>query len=59
MPAWKDMGSPKYPSPDQIKQLRQAAELAKPTAHVLASGDPADFVIELPPNGVALLELES
>jgi xylan 1,4-beta-xylosidase len=57
-PAWKAMGSPKYPSQDQIKQLQAAAELGKPTAHPLASGESADFKIELPPNGIALLELE-
>ncbi len=58
LPAWKAMGSPKYPSQDQIKQLRAAAELGKPTAHALAPGEPAEFTIELPPNGIALLELE-
>ena len=57
-PAWKAMGSPKYPSQDQIKQLQAAAELGKPTAHALSSGDQAVFKIELPPNGIALLELE-
>jgi hypothetical protein len=51
------MGSPKYPSQDQIKQLQAAAELGKPTAHPLSSGDQAVFKIELPPNGIALLEL--
>jgi len=56
-PAWKAMGSPKYPSQDQIKQLQAAAELGKPTAHALSSGDQAVFKIELPPNGIALLEL--
>jgi len=57
LPAWKEMGSPKYPSQDQIRQLQAAAELGKPTAHALASGDQAVFKIELPPNGIALLEL--
>ena len=57
-PAWKAMGSPKYPSQDQIKQLRAAAELGKPTVHTLAQGEPAVFTIELPANGIALLELE-
>jgi len=58
-PAWKKMGSPKYPSQDQIKQLRAAAELARPIARTLETGDPTVFSIELPPNGVVLLELES
>lgn len=58
LPAWKAMGSPRYPSQEQIKQLRAAAELRKPVAHALAPGDPAVFTIELPPNGIALLELE-
>jgi xylan 1,4-beta-xylosidase len=58
LPAWKAMGSPRYPSQDQIKQLQAAAELAKPSAHALSPGEPAVFTLELPPNGIALLELE-
>ena len=57
-PTWKAMGSPKYPSQDQIKQLRASAELGKPKVQTLGQGDPIVFTIELPPNGIVLLELE-
>lgn len=56
MPAWKAMGSPQYPTPDQIAQLRAAAELPKPELQPVAYGEPSQFTITLPPNGVALLE---
>jgi xylan 1,4-beta-xylosidase len=56
VPAWKKMGSPEYPTHEQIVQLRAAAELLKPERHELAAGEPAEFSITLPPNGVALLE---
>lgn len=58
LPAWQAMGSPEYPSQDQIKTLRAAAELPKPATHTLAAGEPAEFAITLPPNGLALLEFE-
>jgi hypothetical protein len=50
------MGSPQYPTPDQISQLRAAAELSKPEIVALPSGEPSQFTITVPPNGVALLE---
>jgi xylan 1,4-beta-xylosidase len=58
-PAWKAMGSPEYPSREQISQLRAAAELGEPTLHVLSSGDSASVTVDLPGNGLALIELES
>ena len=56
IPKWREMGSPKYPSASQIADLRSAAELPKPEVHALAQGQPAGFTIELPPNGLALVE---
>ncbi|HUV68791.1 MAG TPA: hypothetical protein VMW15_03960 [Terracidiphilus sp.] len=58
VPAWKAMGSPRYPSPDQIKQLVAAAELPAPQIQPIQPGEPSRFTITLPPNGVALLEFE-
>ena len=55
-PTWKAMGSPQYPSPDQINRLRAAAELPKPESIALTSGEPSRLTITVPPNGVALLE---
>lgn len=54
VPKWREMGSPKYPSAGQIAELRSAAELPKAESHTL-QGD--EFSIELPPNGIALLEI--
>lgn len=56
IPAWKAMGSPKYPTPDEIKHLRAAAELPAPETHEVAAGEPSRFTINLPANSVALLE---
>lgn len=58
IPKWHEMGSPRYPTADQIAQLRAAAELPKPEIHPLI-GDraSAEVSVELPPNGLALLEI--
>jgi xylan 1,4-beta-xylosidase len=58
IPKWQQMGSPRYPTPDQIAQLRAAAELPKPEVRPLESFRPnAEISVELPPNGLALLEI--
>jgi xylan 1,4-beta-xylosidase len=58
IPKWQQMGSPRYPTPDQIAQLRAAAELPKPEIRPLAGGRmSAEISVELPPNGLALLEI--
>jgi len=56
IPAWKAMGSPLYPSQDQLKQLRAAAELPKPELQKLVVSEPTELLITLPPNGLILLE---
>ncbi len=58
IPAWEAMGKPQYPSREQISELRAAAELPKPVTHALAEGQ-HELVIELPPDGIVLLEFES
>jgi xylan 1,4-beta-xylosidase len=55
LPAWRAMGSPQYPTRAQLAQIRRAAELAPPEVHKLGAGD--ELVLELPPEGVALIEL--
>jgi xylan 1,4-beta-xylosidase len=55
-PAWKAMGSPKYPTREQIHKLRDAAELPSPEVRSLAGGSTVPISITLPPNGIALLE---
>jgi xylan 1,4-beta-xylosidase len=55
-PAWREMGSPQYLKPDQIELLRKRAEIAAPT--VLKLDREAALTLVLPPEGVALLELQ-
>lgn len=55
LPAWRKMGSPQYPRPDQLAALRRAAEIAPPSTMRLAAG--GHLTLELPPEGVALIEL--
>ena len=55
MPAWRAMGSPQYITLDQIKELRQRAEIAPATA--LRLNESRQLVIDLPPEGIALIEL--
>jgi len=58
IPKWRQMGSPRDPTPDQIAQLRAAAELPKPEVRPLAAGRAsAEISVELPPNGLALVEI--
>lgn len=56
VPKWTEMGSPKYPSAAQIAELRSAAELPRLEVHALTQGPQAEFSIELPANGLALVE---
>jgi xylan 1,4-beta-xylosidase len=56
IPAWREMGSPQYLKPDQIDVLRQRAEIPAPT--VLKLDREAALTLLLPPEGVALLELQ-
>jgi len=54
-PKWRALGSPKYPSKEEIAAIRTAAELAPPERRRLS----ADRVltIDLPPEGIALIEI--
>lgn len=54
MPAWRRMGSPRYPTLEQIGALRKAAEIPAATAARLDSQRTLSF--ELPPEGIALIE---
>lgn len=55
MPAWREMGSPRYPTPEQIALLRKRADIAPAT--VLKLDASQRLSIDLPPEGVALIEL--
>ena len=48
--AWKKMGSPSYPTPSHIGELRQAAEIGLPEAMVIQNR----LTLTLPPMGLRL-----
>jgi xylan 1,4-beta-xylosidase len=54
-PTWRALGSPQYPTKDQLAKIRAAAELGPPEVRKL--GPAGDLVLDLPPEGVALIEL--
>jgi hypothetical protein len=49
------MGSPRYPTPSQVRQLRAAAELPVPEVHDLKDGE---LTLTLPAYGLALIHLK-
>jgi xylan 1,4-beta-xylosidase len=55
LPAWRALGSPQYPTEAQLDRIRKAAELAPPEVRKL--GPSGEIVLDLPPEGVALIEL--
>lgn len=55
MPAWRAMGSPQYPTQAQIAELRKASEIPPPVTVRLDRS--ASLALDLPPEGVALIEL--
>ena len=54
MPLWRSMGSPRYPSRNQIAQLRQASRPLVETRRLNADGT---LTLDLPAEGLALVEL--
>jgi len=52
--AWKKMGSPKYPTPEQIVALKDAAKIGPPEDVELKDGR---LVLVLPPKGLAFIEV--
>jgi xylan 1,4-beta-xylosidase len=54
MPAWRAMGSPRYPSRAQIAHLRQVSRPVVETHRLNADGT---LVLNLPAEGLALVEL--
>jgi xylan 1,4-beta-xylosidase len=59
LPAYREMGSPQYPTERQLQDLRQAAKLASPQTSLVAGGKLTEIPVELPPSGIALLEVTS
>ncbi len=54
-PAYEKMGSPQYPTRNQIEALRKAAELPAPETRLLKRGE---LTLTLPAQGLALIELK-
>jgi xylan 1,4-beta-xylosidase len=54
-PAYERMGSPIYPTPPQIRDLRKAAELTAPELRPLRNGE---LNLTVPPYGLALISLK-
>ena len=52
--AWKQMGSPKYPTRAQIESLRQASEIGPPQTESIRSHQ---LTLTVPPMGLAVIEL--
>jgi len=52
--AYQQMGSPPYPTPSQLEQLRKAAELGPPEKQPLQHGE---LHITLPPDGLAIINI--
>lgn len=53
-PMWRRLGSPQYPTQEQMTSIRQAAELAAPETKILNAN--GALTLDLPPEGVALIE---
>jgi xylan 1,4-beta-xylosidase len=52
--AWKQMGSPKYPTRRQISDLRKASELGEPESEQVRDHR---LTVTLPPMGLAVIEI--
>ena len=57
LPMWRSLGSPQYPTREQTDKIRKAAEIAPP--QTLRLDRNGVLHLELPPEGVALLELSA
>jgi xylan 1,4-beta-xylosidase len=55
IPAYEKMGSPRYPTQNQIRELRESAQLPPPETGRLEHGD---LAITLPPYGLAVVEIK-
>jgi xylan 1,4-beta-xylosidase len=53
--AYAKMGSPAYPTPAQIHELRRATEMVAPETHTLKNNE---LTLEIPSKGLVLIELK-
>jgi xylan 1,4-beta-xylosidase len=54
--AYEEMGSPRYPTRDQIEKLRTASRLAAPEVHEVKDGS---VTLSIPAHGLVLLEVKN
>ena len=54
---WEEMGCPTYPTPAQVKELKEASELKTEELPVKVEGEEVVLEFELPVYGVALIKL--
>ena len=54
-PAYEKLGSPRYPTQAQLKEIRQSTELPAPESRRI---EHAELTIELPANGLAVIEIK-
>ena len=54
-PAYEKMGQPRYPTQEQLKALRQAAQLAPPEIRDLNHGE---LILDLAPDGLAVIRIK-
>ncbi|MGB9147583.1 MAG: glycosyl hydrolase family 39, partial [Acidobacteriaceae bacterium] len=52
--AWKTMGSPKYPTPEQVEALRKVAQLGEPEGEEIRDHR---LTVTLPPMGLAVIQI--
>ena len=52
--AWKKMGSPQYPSQQQIEELRKASEIGEPESQEIRN---QRLTVTVPPMGLAVIEI--
>ena len=55
--AWRAMGEPSFPSREQQRELRDAAQLPAPQSRALANGDSPALTLTLAPHALALVEV--
>jgi xylan 1,4-beta-xylosidase len=53
-PAWQALGSPQYPTRNEMNIIRKAAELPAPERRTV--GNSGELELDLPPEGVALIK---
>jgi xylan 1,4-beta-xylosidase len=56
-PEWRRLGSPQYPTAQQIAQIRKSAELPEPT--VMELNKTGELILDLPPECLALVEIDA